>query len=82
MNESNDTFDGGESPNRMVSDLKSRLEQEFSYEITLLAGNRNLTANIESIYTRAVSILSLIHISIAQWTAKAVSVCRKWALCW
>jgi membrane-associated phospholipid phosphatase len=56
VNESKDMFDGGESPNKMASDLKSRLEQEFSYEITLLAGNRNLTANIESIYTRAVSI--------------------------
>ena len=56
VNESKDLFDGGESPNRMASDLKSRLEQEFSYEITLLAGNRNLTANIESVYARTVSI--------------------------
>jgi len=56
VNESKDTFDSGESPNRIASELKSRLEQEFSYEITLLGGNRNLTANVESIYARTVSI--------------------------
>ncbi len=44
------------NPSRIVSELKFRLDQEFSYEMTLLAGNRNLTANIESIYARTVSI--------------------------
>ncbi len=44
------------NPSRIVSELKLRLDQEFSYEMTLLAGSRNLTANVESVYTRAVSI--------------------------
>jgi membrane-associated phospholipid phosphatase len=36
--------------------LQSRLAQEFAYEINLLGGGRNLTANLDSIYARAVSI--------------------------
>jgi membrane-associated phospholipid phosphatase len=36
--------------------LLTRLQEEFAYEITLLGGGRNLTANLDSVYTRAVSI--------------------------
>jgi membrane-associated phospholipid phosphatase len=36
--------------------VQSRLAQEFAYEINLLGGGRNFTANLESIYARAVSI--------------------------
>jgi membrane-associated phospholipid phosphatase len=36
--------------------LQSRLAQEFAYEINLLGGGRNFTANLESVYARAVSI--------------------------
>ena len=39
-----------------AAELQNRLKQEFAYEIGLLSGGRNLTANIESIYARAVSI--------------------------
>lgn len=42
--------------NQEASQLQSRLQQEFSYELGLLGGGRNLTANVESLYTRAVSI--------------------------
>jgi len=36
--------------------LQTQLAQEFGYEINLLSGGRNLTANLESVYARAVSI--------------------------
>lgn len=36
--------------------LQMRLVQEFAYEISLLGGGRNLTANVESVYARAVSV--------------------------
>lgn len=36
--------------------VQKQLEQEFAYEINLLSGGRNLTANLESVYARAVSI--------------------------
>jgi membrane-associated phospholipid phosphatase len=36
--------------------VQSRLAREFAYEINLLGGGRNFTANLESIYARAVSI--------------------------
>jgi membrane-associated phospholipid phosphatase len=36
--------------------LQARLAQEFAYESGLLDGGRNLTANLESVYVRAVSI--------------------------
>jgi membrane-associated phospholipid phosphatase len=36
--------------------FEARLEQEFAYELGLFEGQRNLTANLESIYARAVSI--------------------------
>jgi len=36
--------------------LAARLEREFSYEIGLFKGGENLTANLDSVYARAVSI--------------------------
>jgi membrane-associated phospholipid phosphatase len=39
-----------------ASELQARLGREFSYEIGLLGGGRNLTANLDSVYARVVSI--------------------------
>ncbi len=36
--------------------LQSQLALEFAYEINLLSGGRNLTANLDSVYVRGVSI--------------------------
>jgi membrane-associated phospholipid phosphatase len=36
--------------------IQTQLTQEFAYEVNLLSGGHNLTANVESIYARAVSI--------------------------
>jgi membrane-associated phospholipid phosphatase len=52
---------GEESQNHKVvsqeaAALRTRLQKEFAYELGLLNGGRNLTANVESVYTRAVSI--------------------------
>jgi membrane-associated phospholipid phosphatase len=42
--------------NKSAADLQARLQAEFTYEYGLLDGARNLTANVESVYTRVVSI--------------------------
>lgn len=39
-----------------VARLQSQLALEFAYEINLLSGGRNLTANLDSVYVRGVSI--------------------------
>ena len=39
-----------------AADLVSQLQGEFAYETDRLSGGRNFTANLESIYTRTVSI--------------------------
>ena len=39
-----------------VSELLERLREEFAYEASVLAGGPNLSANIESVYSRGVSI--------------------------
>lgn len=36
--------------------LVTRLQQEFAYETSLLSGGHNLTANLDSLYVRTVSI--------------------------
>ena len=36
--------------------LQARLQEEFAYEYSLLGGGRNFTANLDSVYARAVSI--------------------------
>ena len=43
-------------PNQDASALVARLQQEFGYEVGLLSGGHNLTANLDSLYARAVSI--------------------------
>jgi len=45
-----------ESANRAASALVERLRREFSFEVGLLDDGRNTTANLESVYVRAVSI--------------------------
>jgi membrane-associated phospholipid phosphatase len=47
-----------QDPNSMedAAKLQLRLEQEFAYEAGLLSGGRNITASVESVYARAVSI--------------------------
>lgn len=54
--EANDTLQGKVEKSDGAAELIRRLEKEFSYEIGLLGGDRNLTANLESVYARAVSI--------------------------
>jgi membrane-associated phospholipid phosphatase len=39
-----------------VARIHTQLTQEFAYEVNLLSGGHNLTANVESVYARAVSI--------------------------
>jgi membrane-associated phospholipid phosphatase len=39
-----------------IAGIENQLEQEFTYELGLLDGKSNLTAKVESMYTRAVSI--------------------------
>jgi len=54
--EAGEKLEVGESPNKGASELQVRLREEFAYETGLLNGERNLTARVESVYTRAVSI--------------------------
>ncbi len=42
--------------NEEAARTQTHLAQEFAYEIALLSGGHNLTANLESVYARAVSI--------------------------
>jgi membrane-associated phospholipid phosphatase len=42
--------------NEEAARVQTQLAQEFEYEINLLSGGHNLTANLESVYARAVSI--------------------------
>jgi hypothetical protein len=47
----------GDGPlNSQVGGLEDRLRHEFSHEIALLDGGRNLSVDIDSVYVRAVSI--------------------------
>jgi membrane-associated phospholipid phosphatase len=45
-----------EDSERDLTDLQSRLQEEFAYELGLIDGKRNATARIESLYTRGVSL--------------------------
>jgi membrane-associated phospholipid phosphatase len=42
--------------NQQAAELQARLQGEFAYELNLLGGGHNLTANLESVYARGVSI--------------------------
>jgi membrane-associated phospholipid phosphatase len=55
--EASETLQEGQISNSEEADLlQKQLAQEFVYEINLLSGGHNLTANLESVYARAVSI--------------------------
>jgi membrane-associated phospholipid phosphatase len=55
--EADETLQSGQVSNAEVAArLQEQLAQEFVYEISLLSGGRNLTANLESVYARTVSI--------------------------
>ena len=45
-----------DKPNVEAAGLVGRLQEEFGYESGLLSGGHNLTANLDSLYVRAVSI--------------------------
>ena len=45
-----------QNPHERASDFIAGLQREFAYEENLLNGGRNLTASVESIYARVVSI--------------------------
>ena len=55
--EAGETLQQGQTSNDdEATRLQSQLALEFAYEINLLSGGRNLTANLESVYVRGVSI--------------------------
>ena len=54
--EAAESLQAADKPNLEAAGLVARLQQEFGYETGLLSGGHNLTANIDSIYVRAVSI--------------------------
>lgn len=55
--EASDTLvDGKTLNNEEATRIQTQLAQEFAYEINLLEGGHNLTANLESVYGRTVSI--------------------------
>jgi membrane-associated phospholipid phosphatase len=55
--EASETLQDGQVLNiEEVARLQKQLAQEFGYEINLLSGGHNFTANLESVYARAVSI--------------------------
>lgn len=55
--EAGETLQQWQVPNEEeAARLQGQLAHEFAYEINLLDGGHNLTANLESVYTRVVSI--------------------------
>lgn len=56
VEEAAQAVEGEPSPSSSVDALVLRLEQEFEYEIGLFKGQENLTANLDSVYAREVSI--------------------------
>jgi membrane-associated phospholipid phosphatase len=54
--EAQENLEGNGILNREAMGLEERLRGEFSYEIALLDGGRNLSADLDSVYVRAVSI--------------------------
>ena len=54
--EAAESLQASDKPNAVAAGLVARLQQEFGYEVPLLSGGHNLTANIDSLYVRAVSI--------------------------
>lgn len=56
VEEAQESLQENQSASEEATALQARLEREFGYEINLLSGGRNLTASIDSVYARAVSI--------------------------
>lgn len=55
--EAQETLQSGQTLNdEEAARIQTQLAKEFAYEIALLGGGHNLTANLESVYARAVSI--------------------------
>ena len=54
--EAAESLQAADKPNPEAAGLVTRLQQEFAYEVPLLSGGHNLTANLDSLYVRAVSI--------------------------
>jgi membrane-associated phospholipid phosphatase len=54
--EAAETLQAADVPNQEAAGLVTRLQQEFGYEVGLLSGGHNLTANLDSVYVRTVSI--------------------------
>jgi membrane-associated phospholipid phosphatase len=54
--EAAESLQARDKPNVEAAGLVSRLQEEFGYESGLLSGGHNLTANLDSLYVRAVSI--------------------------
>lgn len=54
--EASDALQAADKPSPEAVSLVARLQQEFSYETSLLSGGHNLTASVDSLYARAVSI--------------------------
>jgi membrane-associated phospholipid phosphatase len=56
VEEANDKLQDGEIAGDGASGLVNQLRREFSFEIQLLDGGRNMAVNLDSVYTRTVSI--------------------------
>ncbi len=54
--EATESLQTANAPNQEAAGLVTRLQQEFAYETGLLSGGHNLTANLDSLYVRTVSI--------------------------
>jgi membrane-associated phospholipid phosphatase len=54
--EASETLRDNQTLNPQAVGLQERVAKEFAYELNLLGGGHNLTANVESIYARTVSI--------------------------
>ena len=54
--EATESLQTANAPNQDAAGLTTRLQQEFAYETSLLSGGHNLTANLDSLYVRTVSI--------------------------
>jgi len=54
--EAAEALQAADVPNEEAAGLVTRLQQEFGYEVGLLSGGHNLTANLDSVYVRALSI--------------------------
>jgi len=55
--EASETLQEQQAQNNEEADrIQAQLAQEFAYEIALLSGGHNLTANLESVYARVVSV--------------------------